>query len=364
MKRIYIATLSIAILSFLPRQLRAQTIIDLDTEVTSQKYVLEIRKILEIGMNESISPVSLFSDICQDDQGRFYIGPTQESSTIAVFSNIGRELITFGRSGSGPGEFARIDQLGIGSNDSLYVYDVVNMRFSVFSDFEFVRSFPFQSPPHNILPISDGRLIVQSYFRGSDTDGSLLHLLKTNGEPVLSFCELESDFQLGKPWFQYRSVAVADDERIWSAHWNRHQIELWSLGGELQKILKGDPGWFQPWEEQDGNAPMFVPPKPHIASIQQDSAGRLWILSRISGQEWERLELGDNPRAMPGLNWINKTYDTVVEVIDPLSGELLLLETIPRNRAEFIGTGLIAEKTERSDGDGLLIIWQLILKAP
>ncbi len=344
---------------------QAQTIIEMETEPQSVEYVLDIEQLVTIGMEESISPISLFSNIKVDENGRIYIGPTHESFQICVYNSTGEEVTSFGQSGGGPGEFSRIQEVVIGEDGHLFVYDIISRRLSVLSGNQYLQSFNLQSSPQSILPVGDGRLLLQMSYRDPRTPDHaimLLHLYTSSGDSLLSFSPLESEYHYDRPWIQRRSLARANDEEIWSAHQNRHQVELWSLSGELKTVIKSNPEWFQPWEISNPEAPWNAPPEPQLSSIQQDSVGRLWILSRVPGANWERLELGGNERIMPSLDWMNAAFDTVVEVIDPLTGKLLIRETLQGNRAEFIGNGLIAEKRERPDGDGMVIIWKLSLR--
>jgi len=360
-------TLSLLVPLLIPlRSAHTQTIIEIEAEPESAEYVLDVVKLVEIGTKESISPISLFSNIAVDTQGRIFIGPTHESYQIKVYNSLGEEVSSFGRSGGGPGEFSRIQEIVVGEDGHLFVYDGTSRRLSEFSGNQYLQSFNLQSSPQSILPVTDGRLLLQLNHRNPrapDHAIMLLHLYTSNGDSLLSFSPLESEYHYDRPWIQRRSLARANDEEIWSAHHNRHQIELWSLSGELKTILKSNPEWFIPWEIANPEAPWSAPPAPQLASIQQDSMGRLWILSRVPGTNWERFELGENERTMPSLDWMNSGFDTVVEVIDPLTGKLFIKEILQGNRAEFIGNGLIAEKMERPDGDGMLIIWKLTLRS-
>ncbi len=343
---------------------QAQTIIEMETELESAEYVLDVQKYAEIGIMEPISPISLFSKIGVDEDGRILIGPTHENFEIKGYDILGEEETSFGRSGEGPGEFRRIQKIAIGNDGHVYLYDGILKRVSVFVGTQFLHSFNVPVSLHSILPVSDGRLLLQSGYNRPKTPDHrilLLHLCTSTGDSLLSFGPLESEYQFGRPWNQVRSLALAGDSEIWAGYQNRHKVELWTLNGDLEKVLFSNPEWFQPWEEEKPDAPWMEPPEPELASVQQDSEGRLWILSRVPSTRWTQLDLGGDHFAMPGLGWMNSVYDTVVEVIDPQTGKLLLMETLSGNRAVFIGDGLISEKRERSDGDGMVIIWKLSL---
>lgn len=92
-----------------------------------------IEEELRIGVPDGAGP-ELFgeiADLAVDDYGRIYVleGQAQE---IRVFDPDGRHIRTFGRPGSGPGEFKQAGAIRWGPDGRLWVVDFGNARYAVF----------------------------------------------------------------------------------------------------------------------------------------------------------------------------------------------------------------------------------------
>lgn len=87
-----------------------------------------------------------------------------DTGRIARIGRSGRLMQSIGAKGSGPGEFRSVRWMGLGANDSLYVWDSVLRRLSIFSAAgSFVRA---ESPEHGMAQpavfgrLRDGRWLV------------------------------------------------------------------------------------------------------------------------------------------------------------------------------------------------------------
>jgi len=81
-----------------------------------------------------------------DSEGYVYV-PDNGYYSVRVFSSSGDFLTEVGRQGQGPGEFQSLSDVAIGARDSLFVYDDINRRISVFSPMpgpEFQHSIPVE----------------------------------------------------------------------------------------------------------------------------------------------------------------------------------------------------------------------------
>lgn len=82
-----------------------------------------------------------------DNEGRVYV-PDAGYYSVRVFSPNGDFLAEVGRRGEGPGEFQSMNDTVVGAGDSLFVYDRINARISVFSampELSFQYSIPVKS---------------------------------------------------------------------------------------------------------------------------------------------------------------------------------------------------------------------------
>lgn len=102
-----------------------------------------------------------------DSDGRLYVADAARSF-VWVFSPRGDSIGVVGRQGRGPGEFVRPSSVRVGPNDSLFVFDAMIHRVSVFAQastrsFEYsFRLLPSQNRlPSAIYPTRSGRLVAR-----------------------------------------------------------------------------------------------------------------------------------------------------------------------------------------------------------
>ena len=82
------------------------------------------------------------SDAVQDEDGCFYVSEFGQNDRITKMNAEGKVLMTWGSTGSDPGQFQRARALALGPDGFLYVADAINNRIQVFTrDGGFVRAF-------------------------------------------------------------------------------------------------------------------------------------------------------------------------------------------------------------------------------
>jgi DNA-binding beta-propeller fold protein YncE len=107
----------------------------------------------------------------QDEDGFFYVAEFEQNERITKLDVNGGVVKTWGKAGTGPGEFSRIRGLALGPDGLLYVADTINHRIQVFTrEGDFVRMFgEFGSElgqmkyPYRIAFSKDGDMYVVEY---------------------------------------------------------------------------------------------------------------------------------------------------------------------------------------------------------
>lgn len=81
-------------------------------------------------------------DMAVDSRGRLYVADSGWDGLL-VFSDTGMPEGVIGRAGKGPGEFERVSAVRIDVQDSVYVWDELQKRITIFSpdEHEYVHSF-------------------------------------------------------------------------------------------------------------------------------------------------------------------------------------------------------------------------------
>lgn len=99
-----------------------------DLETARLEPVLELR----IGsVDDPDDWLTRFDHLVVGPDGRIYT-PHEQEKLIRVHDAEGRLVRAFGREGAGPGEFRRLDAIGL-LGDTLWVFDMGNSRFSYFT---------------------------------------------------------------------------------------------------------------------------------------------------------------------------------------------------------------------------------------
>lgn len=124
------------------------------------------------GLSAENHGLTYVSDVEVDAQGRVYVAQSQEK-TIRVYDDTGTFLRAIGRGGAGPGEFRRVDGLGIAAGGVLAL-DQASNRLTMFSrDGKFIRQWSaprYDYPPgsYETAPrtaLKDGSLVVIPVYR-------------------------------------------------------------------------------------------------------------------------------------------------------------------------------------------------------
>lgn len=93
---------------------------------------------------------NLVSDVVQDSLGCYYVSEMGEHDRIQKFSPDGEFLYQWGESGEGPGQMMRLQNMGIDSQDQIWVVDAANHRIQIFDATSdkprLVRMFGTQGP--------------------------------------------------------------------------------------------------------------------------------------------------------------------------------------------------------------------------
>jgi hypothetical protein len=140
-----------------------------------------------VRLDDSGQPIlALPERVSVDPWGRFVISDRSDKD-VKVYGRDGRRVLTVGRGGHGPGEFAYL-MTAQPYGDSLLAYDVAMGRVSIFtSGGRYVRSFTMPRPnPFWVRVVDDSLLLAIAALPG-DTRGNLLRLFRPDGSTVSSF---------------------------------------------------------------------------------------------------------------------------------------------------------------------------------
>jgi hypothetical protein len=305
--------------------------------------------------------VEPWSRVERNSRGQFFVIEGSARRSVVFFDSSGRVAGTFGKPGTGPGEFSRLSEVKVGRGDSLFVFD--SKWVHVFSpSFEYARHYPLAALarpyPGQSVVLRDGRMVLP-------TSANRIALLNVDGTlDSASRAGVEGPWQPAALraigiWLQgsdtvrcldcgRRYVGLANDgDAIWSGAMNIFVIQKHDLSGRLLQQITRDVDWFPPWHSDmpAGNSAAvreyFM--RPRLVGAAQNPDGLIIVLvhraSRANPFPPEFDFLGSSPGKVSA---IDLHHETVVEVLDPASVKLLASVRL-QGEAVLLNDGLIAQ---------------------
>lgn len=344
----------------------AQTVHTVSAEPGCAACLIRLEKITQLGDIEG--PGIIESDIAlavRDSRGRYYV-TTSYGRTIKVFDATGKYITEFGGTGHGPGEFQSIGAVRVGEGDTLHVFDNTLLRHSVFSpSYEHVRSIGLEIPPtFEVELIEDTLVVLAAPVRTPDRVGLPLHLMSRNGDVIRSFGSDQALFRADVPFIDSRTIAGAGRDRVWSAFRNQYVVELFDAEGEKLKELVRRAPWFPSGLVPDHGESRSLsddPPSPRLQAIRQSESGLLWVMISVADNDWKRgVRSGGSDHGGRIDDW-NLYYDTILEVINPESGELIQSQRFPLAFSNFVDDDLIGAVELTDAAVPILSVWRVRL---
>lgn len=277
--------------------------------------------------------------VVRDSTGRVLHVHGGDASGFHIFDADGAFVRTVGSRGQGPGQFSYIYALVFDDEGNLYVFD--RERVTMFSpEFEILETKQTPLRVRRGLFFQDG-FVVASPSLSEDAVGLPLHFLGKDLEIVRSFAPTERTE--GPEWqvLQSRGISRSIDGLIWAHPTNSYLVEEWDPStGNRHRAFERTVEWFEPWVDHRSLS-LEAPPQPRLAGVWQDDDGLLWTVSAVAAEKWH-----EGLVVLPGFNdlWIEypeQFWDSIIEVIDPSTGQLLLSERVPQALGRFTNDGLV-----------------------
>jgi hypothetical protein len=282
-----------------------------------------------------------------DDVGNVFAAPTHQPGVIAVFDATGRLSRSIGKKGTGPDENGNIIRL-IHAGGSLRFLDEGRQRVVVLSASDAVQAAHRLARPvdssSDLVWLGDRFAYGTPYAR--DEPGSVViaagdRVVASDISPPAADGGAAAQSYFGRQ----RRLTAAGGSRFWVAHSTVYTLELWTADGRLERVISRSPHWFGPWTPIT-NLPWRTKWPPLVVGIWYSPDGLLFTATMVPKVNWQPAPAGANVGAAN----LGDYVDTVKEVIDPVSGSLVLSERLPGER-RFVGTrGHLMSFTADADG--------------
>ncbi len=265
-----------------------------------------------------------------DASGRFMIGGYLSEPPF-LYDQRGRFLSRIGAKGAGPGEL-KVPVLADLRGDTAWIVDGVNARVTGFQVGRAGRAVANwrtvgMSGILSAVRTGDGA-VVANVMAASRQDFGIPLLRLTPDGARHPMGEVAGVLMRSQARLLMRALAPARAGGVWAAHYDAYRIERFDSMGTLVVSLQRSVPWFP-----DGDGSVVIPtpespPKPTIFSLIEDEGGLLWIFTAIADADYQR---GLRPRedvrspdqARFAMADFDRYLDTVVDIIDPATGQLV-----------------------------------------
>ncbi|TVP78644.1 MAG: hypothetical protein EA352_01760 [Gemmatimonadales bacterium] len=279
---------------------------------------------------------------------------------VREFDAAGNFVQTIGRLGEGPGEFQRPLGILVGPEDSAFVFHRAGM--SVYDAHgEPVRDEPAPTSLQGPILLESGAFVNQASptaasRQQSEVGGPTIHVHEPGADQPRSFGPETVAGHMGAPAVPHHAIAPSGGNSFWMAPRAPYRVERWSAGGELEFVLEREaahhPRADDPIQRDASGQPVTT--FPYLSAVGEDAEGRLWTAVIHELEEGEARE-GESPRS-------GRSYDSIVEVLDPGTGELLGSARLPGSVTTISRSGHLVAAWEGPNSEQFLRVWQPTLE--
>ena len=229
----------------------------------------------------------------------------------------------------------------------LVISDIMNARETVLDlDLNMVRTTPLVGDPMSLVLLSDSTRVANILIHSPELVGYPLHTIDAGGRITSSFGDGGEVFRRDSPSAGWRRLSASSDGTVWAGHVRKYVIEKWTVTGEKILTLERSVNWFPALTGADSWSP-DVPPHSQLDGTWEDPDGHLWVSVLVPDPEWREALTQVQGGGYVSLH--DEYLDMIIEVIDPVSGEVLA-----GNRfdiaGKFIGGGRVAAYREDENG--------------
>lgn len=271
---------------------------------------------------------STSQSVLRTSDGRYLVSHLFGGSpAMAVYDAAGGWIGLHHREGDGPGEFRGPPRLQLGSRGTVYAIDSADQLRLVKLDADLnllttVRmDIPLGSGQVAVLP-SGGLAAYHTNLRTGDGHWYDVSLLDSEGNLIQPVRITDEPPEVGAV------VTPGTAGGFWMLSYSDLQLRKYSSRGELRKTVSIRSNWFVPWETAPEGAGFSRPPRPRHVGLRDLGDGTLLLVSLVADPGWHPPERTENGLIRITTLDTNRLYDSVVELVDEASGEVIAHELL------------------------------------
>lgn len=235
-----------------------------------------------------------------------------------AYADDGSFLGPLGNAGDSAGGFREPLFARIGPGDSLWIFDNAQRVLVFGPDRRWVRTVQLRVGPWDAVVGANGRMLVAS----SSSERPFPLLLLSSVGTIEH--ELVGD-SVSQSIHSPRRVLQAPDGSWWTLPMQfRYRLEHWAKGGAPLGVIERRPDWFPPYQQMISPSREQAP-SPMVMDAWFDGSGRIWVLGKTADPRWSDglSAAASDSSDVRSIDNADKVYDTVLEVLDPVTGALL-----------------------------------------
>jgi hypothetical protein len=174
-------------------------------------------------------------------------------SWIKKFDPDGNLLLTFSRSGEGPGELSQPFEMAMTPDGDLVVFELGNQRFSFFdADGEYLRTHKFQGVAHHVECAPDGSIyVLAETWSAPDPERGTLSKITRFSPDMSRSTDIDSAFvtrfqmigtgsTVSSPYPTRIVFALTPSGNVIVGHAGSYLLKVYSADGELLQEIRHD----------------------------------------------------------------------------------------------------------------------------
>jgi hypothetical protein len=256
--------------------------------------------------------------------------------------------------------------------DSILVIDRRGRRASIYnSGLGFIRSIPLAAAftPFVVASWPD-RVIGNGIRNTPEAFGLPLHVISYGREQMTvrkSFGPENRDGLPGQsPALLFMPMSGTKDGSVWAADRFRYRLSKWSADGRLLSQLVRRSQWFPNAVDGDQSAigNPTTPPPTVVRSIHTDSSNLIWVLINVGSANWKSAWTGVRAGAAEAGRAAVRDdllYDSIVEVIDPVSARVIARREFPGFLMSLLAPARAAKYSVDADGFPVISVMNMRL---
>lgn len=253
-----------------------------------------------------------------------FVDPPQ----IAVYDSTGRYLQLYDRPGRGPGELRSPPMLLPAPRNTVWALDQERV-IEFDGGLRPIRTMNLGAPMAvvAVLPLSPARVIVsRRSMMGAPTDPFAVAFMDSAWNITRTIENVEGGYGI--------HLTATPDGGFWTIAANRLLLRLYSADGEVFRTIRVADETLLAYDTQPGQGyeGYEVPPRPLHTAIHAIDADHILLLTRVTGSEWQ--PRASNQMFRPSEDDDNRSFDTVLTVVDGRTGKIVARRTVPESLRE------------------------------